>query len=160
MNSFNEENMRVILLEKVKNLGVLGNQVEVKPGYARNYLVPQKKAVYATAVNIELFEKQRAELEKKMEQSKAIAQEKTAHLNDVMLLLNVMASDEGKLYGSVGAAEIQNALKAKGFEVAKKEIILPEGPLHYLGDYLIEIHLHSDVVAKLQVQLVAEKSKK
>lgn len=148
--------MQVILLEKIRNLGNLGDQVDVKPGFMRNYLIPHKKAVYATNKNIAIFEQQRAELEKKIQQTKAAAQEKAAHLSDVFISINVRASDEGKLYGSVGAHEIQEALKAKGIEISKRDIVIPQGPLHYVGDYIVEINLHSDVIAKLQVQITAD----
>lgn len=149
--------MEVILLEKVRNLGNLGDKVDVKSGYGRNYLIPQNKAVFATDKNIERFEERRAELEKKAQQSLASAEQRAAKLNDTTVVIAAMASDEGKLYGSVGANEIKDALVAKSFEVSKREIVMPEGPLHSVGEYVVEVHVHSDVIAKLQVQIVSAK---
>lgn len=147
--------MQVILLEKVKNLGNLGDKVNVKPGYGRNFLIPQNKAVFATQANIELFEERRAELEKKAQQALAAAEQRAAKLNDVTVTISAQASDEGKLYGSVGPSEIKDALLAKSIEISKREIVMPEGPLHSVGQYSIEIHVHSDVVATLQVEVVS-----
>lgn len=147
--------MEVILLEKMRNLGSLGDVVNVKPGFGRNYLIPQGLAVYATAKSKEEFEKRRAELEKKAQQSLAQAQQRAAHLSDVTVVIAAMASDEGKLYGSVGLHEIKDALDAKSLDVSKREIVLPEGPFHSVGQYTVELHLHSDVIANLQVEIVA-----
>ncbi|KTC69409.1 50S ribosomal protein L9 [Legionella birminghamensis] len=149
--------MEVILLEKVRNLGNLGDKVKVKPGYGRNFLIPQSKAVFATAKNVELFEQKRAELEKKAQQSLSNAEQRAAKLNDITVVINAMASDEGKLYGSVSANEIKDALNAQSVEVSKREIVMPEGPIHSIGDYIVEIHVHSDVIAKLQVQVLPSK---
>ncbi|WP_298622755.1 50S ribosomal protein L9 [uncultured Legionella sp.] len=149
--------MEVILLEKVRNLGNLGDKVNVKSGYGRNYLIPQNKAVFATAKSIELFEKRRAELEKKAQQSLASAEQRAAKLNDITLVISAMASDEGKLYGSVGVNEIKDALVAKEIEICKREIVMPEGPLHSIGNFVVEIHVHSDVVASLQLEIVPSK---
>lgn len=149
--------MEVILLEKVRNLGNLGDKVQVKPGYGRNYLIPESKAVFATAKNVEQFEQRRAELEKKAQQSLANAEQRAAKLNDTTLVVNAMASDEGKLYGSVGVNEIKDALTEKSIEVSKREIVMPEGPIHSIGNYEIEIHVHSDVVATLKVEIVPAK---
>ena len=149
--------MQVILLEKVRNLGNLGDKVEVAAGYGRNYLIPGNKAVFATGKNIELFEQRRAELEKKALQSYGSAEQRAAKLNDVTIVISAQASDEGKLYGSVGPNEIKDALVAKSFDVAKREIVMPDGPLHSVGHYLVDIHVHSDVIAKLQVEIVASK---
>lgn len=149
--------MEVILLEKVRNLGNLGDKVHVKSGYGRNYLIPQNRAVFATPKNIELFEQRRAELEKKAQQSLASAEQRAAKLNDVTLVISAMASDEGKLYGSVGVNEIRDALVAKGIEISKREIVMPEGPLHSIGNFVIEVHVHSDVIANLQIEVVSEK---
>lgn len=150
--------MEVILLEKVKNLGNLGDKVSVKPGYGRNYLIPQNKAVFATSGNVEHFEQRRAELEKKAQQSLASAEQRAAKFNDITIVVSAMASDEGKLYGSVSTNEIRDALVARSFEVNKREIVMPEGPIHSIGDYTVEIHLHADVIANLQVQVVSNKS--
>jgi len=149
--------MEVILLEKVRNLGNLGDKVAVKSGYGRNYLIPQNKAVFATAKSIEQFEKRRAELEKKEQQSLASAEQRAAKLNDITLVISAMASDEGKLYGSVGVNEIKDALVAKEIEISKREIVMPEGPLHSIGNFAVEIHVHSDVIANLQIEIVASK---
>ncbi len=149
--------MEVILLEKVRNLGNLGDKVSVKSGYGRNYLIPQNKAVFATAKSIELFEQKRAELEKKAQQSFAAAEQRAAKLNDTTVVVGAMASDEGKLYGSVGVNEVKDALVAKGIEVSKREIVMPEGPLHSVGNYVVEIHVHSDVIAQVQLEIVSAK---
>ncbi len=149
--------MEVILLEKVRNLGNLGDRVDVKAGYGRNYLIPQNKAVFATEKNIEYFEKRRTELEKKAQQEQARAEQRAAKLNDTSIVISALASDEGKLYGSIGASEIRDALVAKDVEVSKREISLPEGPIHSVGDYVIDIHVHSDVTAQVQVQVVSAK---
>ncbi|MDP3269737.1 MAG: 50S ribosomal protein L9 [Legionella sp.] len=149
--------MEVILLEKVRNLGGLGDKVTVKSGYGRNFLIPQNKAVFATSKSIELFEQRRAELEKKAQQSLALAEQRAAKLNDTNLVVAAMASDEGKLYGSVGVNEIKDALVAKSIEISKREIVMPEGPLHSIGNYTVEIHVHSDVIAHLQVEIVPSK---
>lgn len=141
--------MQVILLEKVKNLGSLGQKVTVKPGYGRNYLIPQKKAVFATEENIKMFEARREELEKKEAQALANAEQRAAKLNDVTVIIEAQASDDGKLYGSIGLVEIQKALLDKSFEVSKREILLPEGPFHEIGEYTVEIQVHSDVVANI-----------
>ncbi|AOW51975.1 TPA: 50S ribosomal protein L9 [Legionella pneumophila subsp. pneumophila] len=149
--------MEVILLEKVRNLGNLGDKVHVKSGYGRNYLIPQNKAVFATEQNIELFEKRRAELEKKAQQNLANAEQRAAKLNDTTIVISAMASDEGKLYGSVGVNEIKDALIEKQIEISKREIVMPEGPLHSIGNYVVEVHVHSDVVANLQVEIIPAK---
>ncbi len=149
--------MEVILLEKVRNLGNLGDKVNVKAGYGRNFLIPQNKAVFATPKNIEVFEQRRAELEKKAQQSLATAEQRAAKLNDITLVISAMASDEGKLYGSVGVNEIKDALVEKNIEISKREIVMPEGPLHSIGNFTVEVHVHSDVIANLQVEIVAAK---
>lgn len=149
--------MQVILLEKIRNLGNLGDRVMVKAGYGRNYLVPQNKAVFATEKNVELFEQRRAELEKKAQQAQSVAEQRAAKLNDITVVISAMASDEGKLYGSIGVNEVKDALVAKEVEINKREIVMPEGPIHSIGDYVVEIHVHSDVVAKLQIQIVSSK---
>ncbi|MDI1352251.1 MAG: 50S ribosomal protein L9 [bacterium] len=149
--------MEVILLEKVRNLGNLGDKVNVKSGYGRNFLIPQNKAVFATTKSIELFEQRRAELEKKAQQSLASAEQRAAKFNDTTVVIGAMASDEGKLYGSVGINEIKDALTAKSIDVSKREIVMPEGPLHSVGNFTVEIHVHSDVIAHLQIEIVQSK---
>jgi large subunit ribosomal protein L9 len=149
--------MEVILLEKVRNLGNLGDKVNVKSGYGRNFLIPQNKAVFATTKSIELFEQRRADLEKKAQQSLAGAEQRAAKLGDVTLVISAMASDEGKLYGSVGVNEIKDALIERSIEISKREIVMPDGPLHSVGNFVVEIHVHSDVIANLQIEIVAAK---
>ncbi|MEI6687536.1 MAG: 50S ribosomal protein L9 [Planctomycetota bacterium] len=149
--------MQVILLEKVKNLGNLGDKVKVKPGYGRNFLIPQNKAVFATEKNVVLFEERRSDLEKKALQLFASAEQRASKLNDVTVVISAQASDEGKLYGSVGPSEIKDALTAKSIEVSKREIVMPEGPLHSVGQYTVDIHVHSDVIAHVCVEIVGIK---
>lgn len=149
--------MEVILLEKVRNLGNLGDKVNVKAGYGRNFLIPQSKAVFATEKNVKLFEERRADLEKKAQQAQATAEQRAAKINDTSVVVSAMASDEGKLYGSIGPNEIYDALKAKSIEIAKREIVMPEGPIHSVGEYVVEIHVHSDVIANLQLQVISAK---
>ena len=149
--------MHVILLEKIKNLGSLGDTVNVKPGYGRNYLVPQNKAVFATKANLASFETRRAELEKKAKQALAKAEQRAAKLNDVTLVITAQASDEGKLYGSVGVIEIKEALLALSHDVCKREIMMPDGVFHSVGQYAVDIQIHSDVLATIQVEVVASK---
>ncbi|MBA2649942.1 MAG: 50S ribosomal protein L9 [Legionella sp.] len=152
--------MEVILLEKVRNLGNLGDKIEVKSGYARNYLIPEKKAVFATAKSLESFEQRREELEKKALKELAVAEQRAAKLNDVTLVISAMASDEGKLYGSVGVNEIRDALQERKIEVSKREIVMPEGSFHSIGQYSVEVHVHTDVIARLQIEIVAAKAHK
>lgn len=149
--------MNVILLEKVRNLGALGETVYVKPGYARNYLIPQGKAVFATQSNVALFEQRRAELEQKAESTLAAAQQRAEVINSLTVVIAAQASDEGKLFGSVGVAEIKDALTAKSVDVSKREINMPEGPLYAVGLYEIEVQLHSDVIATLKLEIVPQK---
>ncbi len=149
--------MEVILLEKVANLGNLGDRVNVRPGYGRNYLVPQKKAVPATRENIEMFEARRAELEKAAADSLGVAQARAAKLAEVAeVTIGSHAGEEGKLFGSVGVAEIATALTNAGVEIAKREVSLPEGPIRQVGEYEIDIHLHSDITQTVKVNIVAE----
>ena len=149
--------MQVILLEKVKNLGNLGDKVNVKPGYGRNFLIPQSKAVFATEKNVEMFEERRSELEKKALQMFASAEQRAAKLNDVTVVIKAQASDEGKLYGSVGPNEIKDALMNKSIDISKREIVMPDGPLHSVGQFTVDIHVHSDVIAHLCVEIVGIK---
>jgi large subunit ribosomal protein L9 len=148
--------MDVILLEKVTNLGDLGDRVKVRSGYGRNYLLPQKKAVPATAENIKYFDERRAELEKAAAEALAEAQtrgEKLAALGSITLNRN--AGEEGKLYGSVGPGDIAEALAEAGMEVEKREVLMPHGPLHSVGEFELEIQLHSDVVQGIKVIIEA-----
>ena len=148
--------MEVILLEKVTNLGNLGDKVKVKAGYGRNYLIPQKKAVSASAENMAKFEARRAELEKAAMDAVGQAQaraEKLAALGSVTIAQN--AGEEGKLFGSVANIDIAEALTAKGIEVAKREVLMPQGPIHVIGEYEVTIRLHTDVSQKIMVKIVA-----
>lgn len=147
--------MQVILLEKIRNLGALGDKVKVKPGYGRNFLIPQNKAVFATEKNIAAFESQRDELEKKAAAEFTKAQKRAEKLQDFTIVVASQASDEGKLYGSVGVNEIKEALTAKGIEISKREIMLPEGVFHSVGIYSIDLLLHSDLVVAIQVEVIA-----
>ena len=149
--------MEVILLEKVANLGNLGDKVTVRPGYGRNYLVPGKKAVPATKENVEKFEARRAELEKAAAEALAAAQaraEQIANLAQVTIASH--AGDEGKLFGSVSVADIAEAMTTAGVETAKSEVSLPEGPIRMVGEYDIDVHLHSDVTQTIKVVVEAE----
>lgn len=149
--------MEVILLERIRNLGNLGDKVEVKSGYARNYLIPQKKGVFATDESIALFEQRREEFEKKASKELSVAEQRAAKINDITLVISAMASDEGKLYGSIGVNEIKDALEERGVEAVKREIVMPNGTLHSIGNYTVEIHVHSDVIAHLQIEIVSAK---
>lgn len=149
--------MQVILLENIRKLGRLGDKVNVKPGFGRNYLIPQKKAVFATEKNLKQFEERRAEFEKNAQQALAAAQQLAARLNDITLTIPALASEEGKLYGSVGVHEIRDALKLRDIEIGKNEILMPNGSIHSVGQYDIEIQLHSEVNATLKLEIVSSK---
>ncbi|MCC8464607.1 MULTISPECIES: 50S ribosomal protein L9 [Photorhabdus] len=149
--------MQIILLDKVANLGSLGDQVNVKPGYARNYLVPQGKAVPATKKNIEFFEARRAELEANLANVLAIAEARAEKINALgSVTIASKAGDEGKLFGSVGTRDIADAVIAAGVEVSKSEVRLPNGVLRTIGEHEVNFQVHSDVFAKLNVNVVAE----
>lgn len=148
--------MEIILLEKVANLGDLGEQVRVKAGYGRNYLIPQRKAVPATKANIEKFEARRAELEKTAAEALVEAQaraEKIAGIGKVTMARN--AGEEGKLFGSVGPADIAEALTEAGMAVEKREVIMPEGALHTIGEFEVSIRTHTDVMQNILVVIEA-----
>lgn len=149
--------MNVILLEKLGRLGNLGDQVAVRAGYARNYLVPKGKAVRATAQNIAKFEERRAELEKHAAENLKAAQKRAESLQGLTVVVAARAADEIKLYGSVGTHEIVDAIVHMKSDVHKSEIRLPNGPLRELGEHEIVIHLHTDVDVKIKVNVVAEK---
>lgn len=149
--------MEVILLEKVGKLGDIGDRVNIKGGYGRNFLVPQGKAVYATGQNIAEFEARRAELEKAAAEKKAAAESRAAQLAGLAAItLTAHAGDEGKLFGSVGTQDIADAITAAGVEVTRSEVRLPEGALRELGDYEVDIQLHSEVTQPVQVSVVAD----
>jgi large subunit ribosomal protein L9 len=149
--------MQVILLDKIANLGNLGDQVAVKSGFARNFLFPKGKAVPATKANIETFEARRADLEAKIAEELVAAQaraEKLEALAEVTLVSK--AGDEGKLFGSIGTRDIADAISAVGVEVAKSEVLLPEGPLRTLGEFEVALQLHPEVTAAISISIIAE----
>ncbi len=146
--------MQIILLDKVTNLGNLGDQVNVRPGYGRNFLIPNGKAVMATPDNKAHFEARRAELEKAAADVLAIAQTRAEKINGSTVEIAGKAGDEGKLFGSIGTVDIAEAVSAAGTEVAKQEVRLPEGPLRHLGEFDVELQLHTDVSATVKVSIV------
>ena len=148
--------MQIILLEKVLNLGNLGEVVKVKDGYARNFLIPQKKAKRATPAALAEFEARRAELEKLAAEKLAAAQAVADKLNGAAVSVARKSAMDGRLFGSVGNADIAEALKAAGFDVDKSAVRLPEGPLKAVGDTHVQIALHSDVVASVTVSVLGE----
>ncbi len=148
--------MDVILLEKVANLRKRGDKVSVKPGYARNFLVPQGKAKPATPENLKEFEERRAELEKIAAETLAAAQARAEKISALTLEIAHQAGEEGKLFGSVTGAEIAKCVTDAGVEVAKSEVRLPNGPLRELGDHEVSIQLHTDVTTVVNIAVVAE----
>ncbi|HQV22956.1 MAG: 50S ribosomal protein L9 [Moraxellaceae bacterium] len=148
--------MEVILLEKVANLGALGSKVNVKAGYGRNFLIPQGKAVPATAANLEAFEARRAELERQEAEILAAAQARAEQLATLAVVIAAKSGDEGKLFGSVGTRDIADAITTAGIAVVKTEVRLPNGALRNTGEYKIALQLHSDVMAEVALTVVAE----
>ena len=148
--------MEVILLQKVENLGNLGDKVKVRAGYGRNFLIPHGKAKPATAKNIEEFEKRRAELEKLANEQLAEAQTRKAGLDGKVITINSKAGQEGKLFGSVGTVDIAEAFSAAGLKVERKEVRMPQGPIRTAGEHKVEIHLHTDVNVEVTINVVAE----
>ncbi len=148
--------MELILLQKVTNLGGLGDKVRVKPGYGRNYLVPQGKAVPATAANIADFEQRRADYEKKAAELLGGAEGRKAKLQGQEVTIAANASTEGKLYGSVGPRDIAEAFTAAGFEVNKSEVVMGEGPIRGTGEFEVLLHLHADIEVTVKVTVVPE----
>lgn len=149
--------MNVILLEKIRNLGALGDNVKVRPGFARNYLIPQGKAVYANKDNIAKFEQRRAELEKIAAQKNDQALARQQAINALgKLTITAKAGEEGKLFGSIGTRDIVQALTNAGVEVEKREVRLPEGALRKVGEYEIMIELESDLMAAVIINIVGE----
>ncbi|MDX1812518.1 MAG: 50S ribosomal protein L9 [Gammaproteobacteria bacterium] len=146
--------MDVILLEKVQNLGNIGDQVKVRGGYGRNYLVPQGKAVPASEDNVKAFEEKRAELEAAAAEKLASAQARAEKLAEVTVTITSKAGDEGKLYGSIGTRDIADAITAAGVEVAKTEVSMPEGAIRNVGEFEINILLHPDVSKTVNVTVV------
>lgn len=147
--------MRVILQEKITNLGDVGDQVTVKRGYGRNYLIPKDKATLATAENIAVFEKRRAELEKAAAEALVAAQTRAKLLEALAVKIEAKAGEEGKLFGSIGPRDIAEAIVAAGQEVTKGEVSMPEGPIRHLGTHAVNVRLHSEVTVTVNVEVVA-----
>jgi large subunit ribosomal protein L9 len=148
--------MEIILLEKIPNLGNLGDKVSVRPGYGRNYLIPKGKAVAATAEKLAEFERRRADLEKKAADELAAAQARSEAIAQLAVTISRKAGEEGRLYGSVGTKDIAEAATAAGVPVQRYEVRLPTGPIRQTGEYQVRLHLHSDVDATLRVTVVGE----
>ena len=148
--------MQVILLEKVGKLGGLGDQVNVKAGFGRNFLIPQGKAVPANKANKESFEARRAELEAAAAEKLAAAQSRAEAMNELVVTIAANAGDEGKLFGSIGTKDIADAVTAAGHAIDKAEVKLPEGALRNVGSYEIALQLHSDVSVEVTIQVEAE----
>ncbi|NKF49464.1 50S ribosomal protein L9 [Shewanella sp. WXL01] len=149
--------MNVILLDKIANLGGLGDQVSVKAGYARNYLLPQGKAVVANAANVEVFEARRAELEAKLAAELATANERAEKLAALeAVVIASKAGEEGKLFGSIGTRDIADAVTAAGVEITKAEVRLPLGALRTTGEFEVEVSVHTEVQATVTISVVAE----
>lgn len=148
--------MQLILLQKVINLGGLGDKVNVKPGYGRNYLVPYGKAVPATAANLAAFEAKRAEYESKANTSLVAAEARRAAFEGASVTISANASTEGKLFGSVGTRDIAEAFTAIGLKLEKSEVVMGEGPIRRTGEVEVTVHLHADVETKVKVTVVPE----
>ncbi|MEA1889607.1 MAG: 50S ribosomal protein L9 [Pseudomonadota bacterium] len=148
--------MDIILLEKIRNLGDLGAQVSVKPGYGRNYLIPQGKAVRATKENKKTFESRRAELEANASKALAKAEARAAELEKIVIEIARRASEEGKLFGSVAITDIIEAVSALGQELDKVEVNLPEGAIKVVGEHAVDISLHPEVSLSLKVTIISE----
>jgi large subunit ribosomal protein L9 len=148
--------MEVILLEKVDNLGSIGDRVKVRSGYGRNYLLPKGKATLATAENIAVIEARRAELESKQADELDAAKARASELQQLKLILPAKAGTEGKLFGSLGTIDIAEACTAAGVPLERSEVRLPDGPLRSLGEFEIEVHLHADVNETVRVEVVAD----
>jgi large subunit ribosomal protein L9 len=148
--------MEIILLQKVANLGNIGDRVKVKSGYGRNFLLPQGKATMATEANIAKFESRRAEIEKAAQAEVAGAQARAKKLEGYKLTLTAKAGGEGKLFGSIGTADIADGVKAAGHEIERSEVRLPNGPIRQAGEHIVQLHLHTDVTVDLPVVIVAE----
>ena len=148
--------MQVILLEKIVNLGALGDIVKVKDGFARNYLIPHGKAKRATPGNVAEFEQRRTELERAQADALTKAQEKAAKLDGLMLQITQKAGVDGKLFGSVTNVDVSEALKAQGFDIPKAAIRMPQGPLKTVGDHPLKLALHADVVVTVTVSVLGE----
>jgi large subunit ribosomal protein L9 len=150
--------MELILLEKVKNLGDLGDTVKVRPGYGRNFLLPQGKALPATEANRKVFEERKAELLKKAEASMGSAKLRSEKIRGLTLTVKALVADEGRLYGSVGPIEIARAAEAKGVQLERSEIDLPNGPIRVVGTYTAVARLHSELAVEFTVTVEEEKA--
>jgi large subunit ribosomal protein L9 len=148
--------MEIILLEKIENLGAMGDKVTVKPGFGRNYLVPKGKAKPATPENIAEFEARRAELEKIAADALAQAEARREQLDGKTINIAAKAGEEGKLFGSIGTTDITDAVKAAGVDIERNEVRLPEGAFRQVGEYDVTLHLHSDVNATIKLVITAE----
>ena len=148
--------MDVILLTKVANLGNIGDRVKVKSGYGRNFLLPKGKATLATPENVKKFEARRAELEKVAHEQFADAEKRAAAFKDFKLAITAKAGTEGKLFGSIGTADIAEACTAQGHKLARAEVRLPTGPLRTVGEHVVALHLHTDIDVQLPVVITAE----
>jgi large subunit ribosomal protein L9 len=148
--------MEVILLESVQKLGELGDKVTVKSGHGRNFLIPQKKAVPATAENLQQFEERRADLEAAAGDKLSIAKNRAKKVDELSITITTKAGEEGKLFGSITVRDVADACEAAGVKLEKSEVRLPEGPIRELGEFEIDIHLHPEVDAVLKLAVVAE----
>ena len=148
--------MEIILLQKVANLGNIGDRVKVRSGFGRNFLLPQGKATLATPENVARFEARRAELERLAREHLSSAAERAEAMKDFKLTIHAKAGTEGKLFGSIGTSDIAEASTRAGFKVERSEVRLPEGPLRMIGEHSISLHLHADVDVPVQVTIVAE----
>jgi large subunit ribosomal protein L9 len=148
--------MEVILLEKIRNLGGLGETVRVKSGYGRNFLIPKGKAIPATKDNVEKFEKQRAEIEKAQADILQEASSRAEKLNGMVVTIVRKSGTEGKLYGSVGTTDIAEAVALAGQDLERNEVRLPKGPFRQIGEFEVEISLHTDVTTSIRINIVAE----
>jgi large subunit ribosomal protein L9 len=148
--------MDVILLQKVANLGSVGDRVKVRSGYGRNYLLPEGKATLATPDNVARFEARRSELERLAHEHLSSAEERAAALKEFKLTIRAKAGTEGKLFGSVGTADIAEAATQSGLKIARSEVRLPNGPLRTVGDHSVAVHLHTDVTVPLAITIIPE----
>jgi large subunit ribosomal protein L9 len=148
--------MEVILLQKVANLGNIGDRVKVRSGFGRNFLLPQGKATLATPENIARFEARRAELERLAREHLQSAEDRAAAMKDFKLTIQAKAGTEGKLFGSIGTSDIAEAGTRAGFRIERSEVRLPSGPLRMLGEHVVNLHLHADIDVPLQVSIIAE----
>jgi len=148
--------MDIILLEKVRNLGGLGDQVKVRSGYGRNFLIPQGKAVPANKANVEHFEQRRTELEQAAAEKLSAAQARADQLANVSVTITAKSGDEGKLFGSIGTNDIASAISEAGVHVEKSEVLMPNGAIRAIGDYDIDVQLHTDVQAVVSLTVVSE----